>query len=263
MRDRNKLKSEYESQLIADGIGNSPKAKTFEEYEAGYESDPVPTCAKQLQSKIGGEFGRARAAFNILSKESTPSTIERQKPFWFSNLEQRLFESVQKATDNLWNQTDSEIQILAQSRSKIAEGHAEKAWQETKQLLEVINELEAQLSAKNDEISEKHAEIKRLFEYEKEAIKLSTENRILSERIEELEIRLEKSATDNHRVDTLKFEKEMLTRKVSDLEKYVEELKVIINSINHLYSSFNKQPCSDAEKLAKGIVEKIDGTDTN
>lgn len=55
----------------------------------------------------------------------------------------------------------------------------------------------------------------------------------------------------------------MLTRKVSDLEKYVEELKVIINSINHLYSSFNKQPCSDAEKLAKGIVEKIDGTDTN
>ncbi|ENS4969088.1 hypothetical protein ACE1GQ_001304 [Vibrio fluvialis] len=263
MRDINNLKKKYLSQLSSDGIGNSPKAKTFEDYAAGYESEPIPSCAKQLQNKVGGEFARARAAFNVLSEESAPIVMERPKPTWFSNLEQQCFESTQKAMDYLWKQTDGEIQALAQSRSKIAEGNAEKALQETKQLLEVINELEALLSTKDAEASKKHAEIQRLFEFEKEAIRLSTENRILSERIDELEIRLEKSTTDNHRIDTLKFEKEMLTKKVSDLEKHVEELKGVINSINQLYSSFNKQPCSDAENLAKGIVKKIDGTDTN
>lgn len=263
MRDRNKLKNEYESQLIADGIGNSPKAKTFEEYEAGYESDPVPTCAKQLQGKIGGEFGRARAAFNILSKESTPSTIERQKPIWFSNVEQRLFESTQKALDMLWNQVDSEIQMMAQSRSKIAEGNAERALQETKQLLEVIDELEVSLTNKDTEISNKRIEIRRLFEFEKEAIKLGTENRLLADRIKELELKLEKSSDDNHLVDILRFENQMLTKQLSESKNHADELKDIIKSINDINSSSNKLSCSDAKIMAEGIVKKIDNIDSN
>jgi Skp family chaperone for outer membrane proteins len=263
MHDLNNLKKKYLSQLASDGVGNSNKAKTFEDYVAGYESDPVPSCAKHLQNKVGGEFARARAAFNILSEESAPIVIERPKPTWFSNLEQQCFESTQKAMDYLWKQTDGEIQALAQSRSKIAEGNAEKALQETKELLEVINELEVSLTNKDTEISNKRDEIKRLFEFEKEAIRLGTENRLLAERIKELELKLEKSTTDSHQVDILKFENQMLTKQLSESKNHADELKDIIKSINDINSSSNKLSCSDAKIMAEGIVKKIDNIDSN
>jgi uncharacterized coiled-coil protein SlyX len=263
MRDLNNLKKKYLSQLASDGIGNSNKAKSFEDYAAGYESDPIPSCAKQLQSRVGGEFARARAAFNVLSEESAPPVIERPKPTWFSNLEQQCFESTQKAMDYLWKQTDGEIQALAQSRSKVAEGNAEKALQETKQLLEVINELEMSLTEKDTEISNRRNEMKLLFEFEKETIQLSTKNRFLEDRIKDLESKLEKSSADNHQVDILKFENQMLTKQLSESKKHADELKDIIKSINDINSSSNKSSCSDAKVLAEGIVRKIDDIDNN
>lgn len=230
-------------------------------YYKCFQTDHKPTSIKNLQDIAGGGYRRVSIAYELLNGEFESIPLERDKPEWFVQLEQALFESVQKKLNIFWKQVDGEIQSLAQSRSRIAEGKAEQSKLLGEQYLNAIDALEEQLLVKTSECDKLQEQIDGLLSYKENTSALESRCEVYQERINELQRDLNGTKDKTHEYDLLSIKFEFLQQKYDDVIKHSKSLQLAFDSLS---SRLSNEPNGhlEAVELANSMCGELDNIDS-
>lgn len=233
------LEQQFEDECTKLGVINVNKLDNdWVSYQAVY-LEMTQNCEKDIKvteyhNRTGGQYHIAKAAFNLLKRQSTPHLeVENPRPIWF----QQVVATITSNAEGVWQQIDEQMSIEIARKTECAEAAMRKIEYE-------YIELEKHLDSVSCEKSQLEKTVNSLMAYRDKNEKLLRSAESKSEQISFLEERLndakavvEKYEEQREQLVQLQVEHAQVNTKlamqneqVSGLKAQVEWLRKTLNS---------------------------------
>lgn len=151
--DFNKAEKNYNKRILDQGSDPSRGVQFKQFLECFTGESPPPKTATELRKKVGGESPKARVAFEVLQEALKPAPTSREKPIWYNEVEQSIFQTITTKLDWLWERYDTEVQKLAHDRSQIAEARVNQCQAEIGEMDTLLDEFQQKLSSQEEQLN--------------------------------------------------------------------------------------------------------------
>ncbi|PMH71680.1 hypothetical protein, partial [Vibrio cyclitrophicus] len=204
--------------------------KSIHVYAAHFppHSEDCPTSAKHLQKLANGTYQRASVAYKLLISMLKPDPIGRQKAVWFIDIEETFVKHTLDHCNAIWDQFDSEVQQLAQSRASIAEAKFDELTTELHQVEDYVDELLSTNEQQLSTISNLNAEVELVRRHEGTITQLN-------KRLDEKESKLKDLTSNLDEYHLLARDMAAKTAEINRLEQHIEALKSSNKSLQKSY----------------------------
>ncbi|WP_264875393.1 hypothetical protein [Vibrio agarivorans] len=227
--DMNKLEAEFSARLKERGLSLTT-GKPLHVYAAHFppHSERRPTSAKNLQNLANGTYQRASVAYKLLTNALKPAPVVRQKAVWFTDIEETFVNQVLNRCNAIWDQFDSEVQQLAQSRACIAEAKTDELITELHDVEKYVDELLSTNKQQLATISNLSAEVELVRQHEGTITQLN-------ERLYEKVAQLKELTRDLDKYHLLARDIAAKTAEVNRLEQHIKALESSNKSLQKSY----------------------------
>ncbi|MFA1575108.1 hypothetical protein [Vibrio cyclitrophicus] len=227
--DMNKLEAEFTARLKERGLSLTT-GKPLHVYAAHFppHSEGCPRSAKNLQNLANGTYQRASVAYKVLMNALKPAPVGRQKSVWFSDIEETFVKHTLDHCNAIWDQFDSEVQQLAQSRASIAEAKTDELTTELHDVEKYVDELISTNAQHLATISNLSSEVELVRQHEGTITQLN-------ERLDEKVAQLKELTIDLDKHHLLVRDMAAKTAQISRLEQHIEALESSNKSLQKSY----------------------------
>lgn len=184
--DISALRDEFELRLKQEGI-NASSGYTFDEYFQEMMADNPPETISQLKKRVGGEFFRAKSAFNVITAASSnKTTAVNPIPSWYDDMCKTLISSLEDTMKGAWPQFDDTIRKSVQSHTALNEATISEVRKLNADLELIIDDLEASIRDSDRHVASLQEEIGQLSSRKETCIKYEVQINTYAQRVQEL-----------------------------------------------------------------------------